>query len=170
MKTKIFSIAGWSGSGKTTLISRLTEKFKAKNKRVLVVKNVPHKYHLEPEGKDSFKFLQAGCSEVFLVARDEILSLQRNDDPGKIFALLEARAAAFDLVLLEGLFRQDIPIIEVFDSRKHQEPRLALDKLAAVVTDNERIGSLPCFRFGDTDGLVAFMEDYDGQKNSLKSR
>lgn len=161
---KFFSIAGWSDSGKTTLISKLTEKFKMKNKRVAAVKNIPHAYHLQPETKDSFKFLSAGCEDVYLVAQNEILNMQRNDKKEKIFEILEAKAAAFDYIFLEGLFREDIPVLEVFDPDKNEAPKISLDKLSALVTNKKDIdaGDIPVFAVDDIDGVVKFMEAYDG--------
>ncbi|MCK5056319.1 MAG: molybdopterin-guanine dinucleotide biosynthesis protein B [Candidatus Aminicenantes bacterium] len=161
---KFFSIAGWSDSGKTTLISRLTEKFKVKNKRIAAVKNIPHKYHLQSKKKDSFKFLASGCLEAFLVARNEIVSMQRNDKKDKIFEILESKADNFDYILLEGLFRDDIPVIEVFDSQKNEAPKMSFKSLCALVTDKKNIDNIniPVFDFDDIDGVVQFMEDYHG--------
>ncbi len=177
---KVFSIAGWSGSGKTTLILHLAAAFKQKDRKVLAVKNIPHKYHLEPEAKDSFKFLNAGCSEVFLVARDEIVNMQRNDTQEKIFEILEGKANGNDIVLLEGLLRDDIPVIEVFDARQHEAPKIALEKLSALVTvsdlnqgkDKGKIKNqpdtgepgepVPVFDANDINGIVQFMEGYYG--------
>jgi molybdopterin-guanine dinucleotide biosynthesis protein B len=161
---KFFSIAGWSDSGKTTLITRLTEKFKSKNKRVAAVKNIPHKYHLQPETKDSFKFLSSGCDEVFLVAQNEIISMRRKDTEKKIFEILESQRVPFDYILLEGLFRDDIPVIEVFDSRKHNEAKMSLQNLCAIVTNKEKMNGIdiPLFEFDDIDGVAKFMEDYHG--------
>jgi len=161
---KFFSIAGWSDSGKTTLISRLTEKFTAKNKRVAAVKNIPHKYHLQSEKKDSFKFLASGCMEAFLVARNEIVSMQRNDKKEKIFDILESKADTYDYILLEGLFREDIPVIEVFASQKNETPKMPFKSLCALVTDNKNIDNvdIPVFDLDDIDGVVNFMEAYHG--------
>jgi len=161
---KFFSIAGWSDSGKTTLIARLTEKFKVKNKRVAAVKNIPHKYHLQSEKKDSFKFLASGCVEAFLVARNEIVSMQRNDKKEKIFEILEAKADNFDFVLLEGLFREDIPVIEVFASKTNEAPKMSFKSLCALVTDKKNTANvdIPVFDFDDIDGVVKFMENYHG--------
>lgn len=161
---KFFSIAGWSDSGKTTLISRLTEQLKVKNKRVAAVKNIPHKYHLQSEKKDSFKFLAAGCVEAFLVARNEIVSMQRNDKKEQIFEILESKSGTFDFVLLEGLFREDIPVIEVFNSQKNEAPKMSFESLSALVTDKKNIDNvdIPIFGFDDIEGVVQFMEDYHG--------
>lgn len=161
---KFFTIAGWSDSGKTTLISKLTETFKMKNKRVAAVKNIPHKYHLQPETKDSYKFLAAGCEEVYLVAKNEILNMQRNDNKEKIFEILEAKAAVFDYIFLEGLFREDIPVIEVFAYQKNEAPKIPLNRLSALVTNKKDFdaGDVPVFDIDDVDGVVKFMEAYNG--------
>lgn len=161
---KLFSIAGWSDSGKTTLIARVTEIFRSKNKKVCAVKNIPHRYHLQPEAKDSFTLLAAGCSEVFLVARNEIVDIQRNDKDGKIFEILASRSAETDYVLLEGLIRENIPVIEVFDSQKNEAPKTPLTNLCAMVTQKEKMRNidLPVFDFDDVAGVVAFMENYNG--------
>jgi len=159
-----FSVVGWSGSGKSTLIVRLIERFKAGNKKVMVVKHVPHEYRLEPAAKDSFKFLQAGSDEVLLAAREEILSMQRNDRQGKIFDLIAEKSAQYDIILLEGLHRPGIPLIEVFDPHKNPAPKFPLAQLSALVTGcpGYESGGIPCFHIGDIPGLARFMEDYYG--------
>jgi molybdopterin-guanine dinucleotide biosynthesis protein B len=73
---KTFSITGWSGCGKTTLISNLIKKFKSKDKTVVAVKNAKHKIYVEPETTDTFKFMEAGADEVFLVTQNQLLSLK----------------------------------------------------------------------------------------------
>jgi len=164
MRAKCFSFTGWSNSGKTTVITRLMAGFKERGKEVLVVKNVPHKYHLEPEGKDSFKFLESGAREVLLVARDEIVTLQKKEKEEQIFQILEAKTGADDIIFLEGLHRESIPVIEVFDSRKNTETKFPLSRLTAIVTDLSagEVAPLPRFDFKDISGLINFLEEYNG--------
>ncbi|MCK4764842.1 MAG: molybdopterin-guanine dinucleotide biosynthesis protein B [Candidatus Aminicenantes bacterium] len=161
---KYFAVAGWSGSGKTTLITKLVEYFKSKNKRVIAVKNIPHHYHLQPETKDSHKFLTAGCDEVFLLSKQDIVAIQRNDTENKIFSLLENKYSHSDIILLEGLSGPGIPVIEVFDSKKNEAPKFPIKNLAALISDNKDIGgeAAPVFDFDDIDGVIKFMEDYYG--------
>jgi molybdopterin-guanine dinucleotide biosynthesis protein B len=168
---KFFSIVGWSGSGKTTLISKLTETFKLENKRVAAVKNIPHEYHLQSETKDSYKFLASGCDEVYLVARNEIVNMQRNDKKEKIFEILQAKAAALDYILLEGISRGDIPVIEVFNFQKNETPKMPFKNLSALVTNKKDFDTIdiPVFDMDDIDGVVKFMEDYNGKKNHVKN-
>ena len=58
---KIINIIGYSGSGKTHLIEYFIKKLKNEfNFEVSVVKNI-HEHRIDEEGKDSFKFSEAGA-------------------------------------------------------------------------------------------------------------
>jgi molybdopterin-guanine dinucleotide biosynthesis protein B len=157
---KAFSITGWSGSGKTTLIARLIKHFKQENKRVIAVKNVPHKYYLEPESTDTFKFLEAGSDEVCLTAKNQLMTMNRLETGDDIFEILLSRYADCDILLLEGLRKDDIPVIEVFDSSKHEALKYPLDTLSAVVSDKPVTGTIPNFYSDDINRITHFMEAY----------
>ncbi len=159
---KIFSIIGWSGSGKTTLITRLIENFKAKQLRVIAVKSTHAGYALQPEGKDTARFLQAGAEEVYLLTEKEMLRMTRTDSPDELLADLEARLGADDIVLLEGLTRPDIPVIEVEDPQRQKALKSPPDGLVAIVSAPAKAGmpGRPCFHPDDIDAIGAFMEAY----------
>ena len=131
---KIFSIAGWSGSGKTMLITRLIESFKAKKRRVIAVKNAPDTYTLQPEAKDTAKFLRAGADEVFLIAKNELLRMSLINAPQDLLEDLKSRLHEDDIVLMEGLYQPGIPVIEVDDPSRPQALKFPLTKLAAMVS------------------------------------
>jgi molybdopterin-guanine dinucleotide biosynthesis protein B len=160
---KIFSITGWSGSGKTTLMARLILHFKAKNKRVVAVKSAPDKYYLEPESKDTFKYLEAGAQTVYLAARNELLTMRHISTKEDVFAILqrEVSADSCDLLLLEGLRRHDIPMIEVFDSSKSDGPKFPFKDLAAIVSDKPVTGEIPNFDIDNIKDISTFMEAYN---------
>lgn len=159
---KVFSITGWSGSGKTALIIRLIKHFKLKNKKVIAVKDAPHKYYLEPESKDTFKFLEAGSDEVCLVAKNEMLTMRRITNKTHVFEMLETQYADCDILLLEGLCRDNIPVIEVFDSTKHEALKFPVEALSAVVSDKPVTEAIPNFNINDIKQITNFMEAYDG--------
>lgn len=159
---RVFSITGWSGSGKTTLIIRLIKHFKMKNKRVIAVKNAPNKYYLEPESKDTFKFLEAGSDEVCLVAKNEMLTMRRIVEKDDVFKMLGTQYADCDILLLEGLRREDVPMIEVFNSTKHETPKFPIETLSAIVSDKPVTGAIPNFNTNDIKQITNFMEVYDG--------
>ncbi len=160
---KIFSIIGWSGSGKTVLITRLIENFKAKKCRVIAVKSTHAGYALQPEGKDTARFLQAGAQEVYLVSGTELLRMTRLDSPDALLADLEARLEPGDIVLLEGLTRPGIPVIEVEDSQGEKELKTRPESLAAVVTQAKSACPCPCFHPDDIAAISTFMEEYHEQ-------
>jgi len=157
---KIFSIVGWSGSGKTLLITRLIESFQARQRRVIAVKSTHAGYALQPEGKDTARFLQAGAQEAYLMTGTELLRMTRMDSPDVLLADLEGRLGAGDLVLLEGLTRPGIPVIEVEDPQRHKALKSSPDQLAAVVGNAGNAGGRPCFHPDDIAGLSLFMEAY----------
>ncbi len=160
-----FPSAGWSGSGKTLLITRLIEHFKAKNQRVIAVKNAPDTYELQPEAKDTAKFLRAGADEVFLIAQNELLrmsgtSAMPDHAPQDLLEDLKARLYEDDIVLMEGLYQPGIPVIEVDDASRPAAQKFPLEKLAAMVSTGKHPQDLPCFQPDQIAEICAFMEDY----------
>lgn len=159
---KIFSITGWSGGGKTTLITRLVQCFKTTGKRIAAVKNTPHKYYLEPESADTFKFLESGADEVFLTAQHQLISLHKTENIPDIIQFIQARSGGCDYLLLEGLRRPGIPMIEVFDSSQQEQLKFPLNTLTAVISDKPlpHMGNTPCFLRDDIAAVMSFMELY----------
>ena len=63
------------------LITRLIEEFKARGKKVIAVKSAHAGYALQPEGKDTARFLAPGPDEAYLLAGDELLRMTRINAP-----------------------------------------------------------------------------------------
>ena len=160
---KIFSIVGWSGSGKTTLITRLIASFQARQRDVIAVKGTHAGYALQPEGKDTARFLQAGAREAYLVAGGELLRMTRLAAPADLLAELRGRLGPDDVVLLEGLSQTGIPVIEVQGPAGEKELKTRPADLAAVVGAASAACSCPRFQADDIEGIRAFMEAYHGK-------
>jgi molybdopterin-guanine dinucleotide biosynthesis protein MobB len=158
----VFSIAGWSGSGKTTLIIRLIKYFKSRQKRVIAVKDAPHKYYVEPESADTFRFLEAGADEACLTAAKEMLTMRMVVDRTEVFDILYKQYADCDFLLLEGLRRKDIPLLEVYDSRKHDAMKFPIAALTAVVSDKPVTNTIPNFHHDDIEEISHFLEVFNG--------
>ena len=135
---------------------------KATGKKVISVKKVHHAYHLQADTKDSSLFLNAGSDEVFLVAEGEIVNMRRVETSDMIIPLLKNHPLKPDFVLMEGVYHEDIPLIEVRDSNVQSESKFALEKLVAIVSDKQVEGDIPCFAKNETRALVKFMEEYNG--------
>jgi molybdopterin-guanine dinucleotide biosynthesis protein B len=161
---KIFSIVGWSGSGKTSLITRLIERFRDEKRRVIAVKGTHAGYDLQPQGKDTARFLRAGAQEVYLMSEGELLRMTALASPDELLAELRSRLGADDIVLLEGLTRPGIPVIEVEDPRGRKALKSDPASLAAVVGNaGGGVPGRPRFRPDDIAGLSAFMEGCHGK-------
>jgi molybdopterin-guanine dinucleotide biosynthesis protein MobB len=136
--------------------------FKQKNKRVIAVKHTPHKYYLEPESADTFKFLEAGADEVCLVAKNEMLQMRQITKETDTISILKSQYANCDFLLLEGLHQTDIPLIEVFNSGKNNTLKFPIKTLCALVSDKPITTTIPNFNFKDINEISNFMEVYHG--------
>lgn len=160
---KIFSFVGWSESGKTTLISALITLFKQKKRRIIALKNVPNHYSVQPEGKDTWNFLQAGADAVFLTSNNEILSIKKRKSSIDLLEELKPQFKKFDLVLLEGLTGKGIPAIEVFNSKKNKKMKFKLNLLSAVISYQKMNLDIPWFDINGIHKIAQYMEEYNGQ-------
>ena len=158
----MFSIVGWSGSGKTMLITRLIGSFQARRRGVIAVKSTHAGYALQPEGKDTARFLQAGAREAYLVADGELLRMTRLASRADLLAELQGRLRPDDIVLLEGFSQPGIPAIEVRDPGGEKELKSRPADLAAVVGTGKVACACPHFAPDDIEGIRAFMEAYHG--------
>ncbi len=157
---KLFSLVGWSGSGKTTLIARLISYYKKKKMSVAAVKRVPHGYSLQPEGKDSFRFLRAGADSVYLASQREIMSIRPKQAHEDAWHLIKSDLKDYDFVLLEGLILDQVPVAEVFDSRRHKLLKFPLKKLSLIISDEQLQKKIPWFHVDDIKGIAEYLEEY----------
>lgn len=174
---KVFSFVGWSGSGKTTLIVRLIRVLREKNKKVTAAKGALHKYTVEPESKDTFKFLEAGSLQSLLVSKTELLTIERlpldqmGSDNMDVLEILKTRYGDYDYLFFEGLTSNDIPIIEVFETNVNISLKYPLNRVRAIVTTGpesvETVLALTgehgiaVFDSRDITNIIRFMEEYD---------
>jgi molybdopterin-guanine dinucleotide biosynthesis protein B len=118
----VVGIAGWSGSGKTTLIGDLIPLLTAAGASVSTIKHAHDGFDLDRPGKDSWRHREAGAQEVMLASntRWALLHEQRGAEPEP--AILLARLAPVDLVLVEGFKRHPFPKLEVYRPALGKEP------------------------------------------------
>ena len=126
-----FTFTGWSGSGKTTLISKLIHILSGRGWKVMAVKKVPEKYDLEPEGKDSRKFLECGARTVYLVADRQLLKMRSIENPDDLFELEAEDIKDHDFVLIEGRISSESYIFEVFNPTISKTPKT--DKILFLI-------------------------------------
>jgi len=62
----IVSFVGNSGAGKTTLLEKVVRELKGRGYKVAVIKHSHHDFQIDQEGKDSWRFAQAGSDCVVI--------------------------------------------------------------------------------------------------------
>ena len=157
--TPVFGIAGRSGSGKTTLIVAMLPLLAARGLRVSVVKHSHHDFEMEPPGKDSARFRQAGALEVMVASpfRYAIVHELR-DEPESTLQEQLTRLAPADLVLVEGFKQAAIPRIEVYRPALGKPPLHAEDgSFLAVATDAPLEAGLPCLPVNQPARIADFI-------------
>jgi molybdopterin-guanine dinucleotide biosynthesis protein B len=111
---KTIGFIGYSNSGKTTLIERLIPLLIARGLTVSAVKNAHHGFDMDRPGKDSFRYREAGASQVLIATSLRwALLTETPQAPASLESLL-AQLAPCDLVLVEGFKSEgQVPRIEV---------------------------------------------------------
>ncbi len=98
----VVSFYGYSGSGKTSLLVKVIPVLKKRGYRVAVIKHAHHGFDIDTEGKDSYRFTEAG-SDIVVLSSPGRLALLENTVPEytleQLIAMTENKA---DVVLVEG--------------------------------------------------------------------
>ncbi|MEC8237597.1 MAG: molybdopterin-guanine dinucleotide biosynthesis protein B [SAR324 cluster bacterium] len=112
----ILGFCAYSGTGKTTLLSQLIPILRNRRIQVGVIKHAHHNFEMDREGKDSFRFRQAGATEVMLASSRRWVLLHENSeeaDPDPEELLQRMNLDHLDLVLVEGFKHHMLPKIEI---------------------------------------------------------
>ena len=160
----VFIFVGHSGSGKTTLVEKLLPELTARGLRLATIKHAHHKVALDKEGKDSWRYKQAGAVMSMLVTANELQLVADAIDRREPAQLAERFLREADLVLAEGFSLAAGDKIEILRRACAKPPRCAIeDGLIAIVTDmNEVYPQLPHFALDDIAGLASFLLDHAG--------
>lgn len=105
---KAIAIVGTSNTGKTELICRLLEWFTAQGVRAAVLKHSHHQ-HLGDNGKDTWRYRQAGGQLVALAAPGLLQITRSGPEEPSLPAILAELAPDADLILVEGYKTSDLP-------------------------------------------------------------
>ena len=154
----VLSIIGKSDSGKTTLILKLLPELKRRGYKVAVAKHCPCGFDLDIEGKDSYKFSQAGGVGTFLSSEEEIALLRPREGLSNLKEKLQNYFSDFDLVLMEGYNNEPgIKKIQIIRSgiREMDSP---LDEIIAYISDMPLDKDKPVYNLDDISGIISFIE------------
>jgi len=156
-------VATKSNTGKTTLIEKLIKTLKFRNYRVGVLKHDAHKFDIDKEGKDSFKFSAAGADNVIISSSVKLAMIQKLETEVPIDEVL-LLFKDIDIVLIEGYKNNNYPKIEVH--RKCVDSNLLctntnynLSQFIALASDEELDVDIPVLDLDDVNLICDFIEN-----------
>ncbi|MDR0716280.1 MAG: molybdopterin-guanine dinucleotide biosynthesis protein B [Azoarcus sp.] len=155
----VFIFVGHSNAGKTTLVEQLIPEFIRRGRRVATIKHAHHAVQLDTEGKDSWRYKQAGAALSMLVTADALQLVADTGGKREPARLAERFLGEADLVLAEGFSHAAGPKIEVLRRETGKPPRCGIeDGLIAIVTDCAGLyPALPHFALDDIGALADFL-------------
>lgn len=159
MSPSVFIFVGHSNAGKTTFVERLIPALTGRGQRVATIKHAHHKVALDTEGKDSWRYKQAGAAMSMLVTTSALQLVADATERREPLQLAERFLGEADIVLAEGFSHAPGPKIEVLRRACGKPPRCALaDGLIALVSDCAEIyPELPHFALDDAAGVADFL-------------
>ena len=159
MTPPVFIFVGHSNSGKTTFVEKLIPQLIARGQRVATIKHAHHTVELDTEGKDSWRYKNAGAALSMLVTTSALQLVADAVDRREPSELAERFLGEADIVLAEGFSHASGPKIEVLRRANGKPPRCAIgDGLIAIVTDCPEIyPELPHFPLDDASGMAGFL-------------
>jgi molybdopterin-guanine dinucleotide biosynthesis protein B len=155
----LFGVVGWKNSGKTTLVAKLVEEFARRGLRVAAIKHAHHGFDVDHEGRDSFRYREAGASTIIVSSSKRVAIMRElRDQPEPALAELVSHVEQADIILVEGFKREHHPKIEVRRRNAVTHTPLAPEDLSilAIASDHATdAGNLPVF---DLDGVAEIAE------------
>jgi molybdopterin-guanine dinucleotide biosynthesis protein B len=158
---KAIGFIGYSNTGKTTLIERLIPLFIARGLKVSTIKNAHHGFDMDRPGKDSFRYREAGSSQVLIATSERWALLTETRGHAAPLEALIAQLAPCDLVLVEGFKSEGhFPRIEVRRTTNTEPPIFPRDpNVIAIAADHAIETALPVLDLNDAAKIASFIVD-----------
>ena len=104
MNRKIIKFIGFSGSGKTTLIEKIVKKLSANGVNVATLKHDVHGLQMDKEGKDSYRYSEAGA-KISVVSSPDMTVYKVHKQLSLDDILSNIREV--DIIIIEGYSSED---------------------------------------------------------------
>ncbi len=143
-----------SNTGKTTFIERLIPKLRQKGLRVGVVKGDCHGYDVDEEGKDSWRFKEAGASGVAVVSPNGYFIEQKTEKRANLVEIA-GRLQDVDLVLIESRRHGTAPILSLY--RDKGELSVTEDTAVLFSKTEQPVSGIRQFSLDDAETAAAIV-------------
>ena len=155
MEIPVFGFAAYSGTGKTTLIEGVIQSLTRRGIRVGVVKHDVHGFQIDQEGKDTWRFTQAGAQAALITSPAQTAVIEQR---GQSLSDCLARFRDVDVILVEGFKDADIPKFGLKRMRAGKGFTAPIDEFIAVITDDPDVKtSKTRFALDDAEGVADFI-------------
>jgi molybdopterin-guanine dinucleotide biosynthesis protein B len=164
------AFVGFSGSGKTTLVNQVVMQLKHKGYRVGVLKHDAHDFQMDVEGKDTYKYAEAGADLIAISSAAKLNILEKLQKPLELEEILQ-RIDGIDLILIEGYKQANVPKILIARTLEQIALYSQLDRIIAIastlIPDDPELFSLfnqpptiPFLNLDDIPLITAFVENW----------
>lgn len=163
----VIGFAAYSGTGKTTLIEQLIPALNAKGLKIALIKHAHHAFDIDKEGKDTFRFRQAGAQQILISSRYRQAWIKETpEQETSLQRLIEMiHSPEIDLILVEGFKKEAFPKIEL-KRDAIQKPWLFPNdsQIIAIASDLPQSqlpqNHLPKLDINDPDAICHFLCDW----------
>ena len=159
----VIAFAAYSGTGKTTLIEKLIRELKSRGLRLAVIKHDGHKFEIDHEGKDSWRFTQAGADITMISSAEKTAYIEQGNL--SLEQLLDM-VHDVDLILVEGYKNKDLPQIGIARAETGKGFTAEPEHFIALVSDMELETDIPCFGLNDINAIADFILERTTMKNT----
>lgn len=164
------TVTGWSNSGKTTFVTQVVKILADSGIKVAVIKHHGHAPGgVDQEGKDSWKYEQAGANPVILSSSAQYAVFVSTPDHEPTHEeLMERLPGSTELVVIEGFRSEAEGAVEVSRKATGKGPKLSPEERIALISDNEELCAevaaqgKPVFGLEDFADVARFFCSYAG--------
>ena len=154
------TVTGWSNSGKTTFVTQVVKILADSGIKVAVIKHHGHAPGgVDQEGKDSWKYEQAGANPVVLSSSAQYaIFVSTPDHEPTREELMERLPSSTELVVIEGFRSEAEGAVEVSRKATGKGPKLSPEERIALISDNEELCAEVAARGKPVFGLEDFAD------------
>ncbi len=176
--TPALGFIGRKNSGKTTLLEKVISELTARGLKIATVKHHGHPdFDIDIPGRDSYRHRMAGAQSTTIFSDVRFAQVTELHNPLSCEDVL-AHLSNYDIALVEGFKKADIPHIELFRSGNTRDEAVVESSIeawenakehnlslpVAIVSNISRIQSaastldIPCFDYEEIPNLCTFIQ------------
>ena len=151
MNPPVLTFTAYANTGKTTYLEKLIPYLKKAGLRIAVIKHDGHDFQADIEGKDSWRFAQAGADVVAIASENQFAYFQYA--PVTLEDVLQ-HIPDVDLIITEGYKHGPFPKVALFRAQSGKGLSVPAEECLAIVGDYPEPVGCPVFPLDDPQPLA----------------